>query len=366
MKPHRESWKTLINLPTQQLQTNPLRMPNNQQANIIKPTAGTPEKMGLHYRSKHKVNYDFNQLTQACPDLAQHTLLNQFGTQTIDFSNPVAVKLLNRAILKYFYGIQAWDIPENYLCPPIPGRADYIHHAADLLGSTNNGFIPQGASVHILDIGVGANCVYPIIGHSEYGWSFLGVDTDPVAISSAIKIIRANNSLTNTVQLNTQITAANIFIGILGGDRKFDLSICNPPFHSSIAAAHEGTERKWKGLGKRPATKLPLLNFGGQAGELWCPGGEAEFIGRMIKESAMFPHHCLWYSTLVSKESNLAKIHLALKKTHVADSRTIEMKQGQKKSRIVAWTFLNAMQRQNWCNSRFNQTQESPLPVSKN
>ena len=28
--------------------------------------------------------------------------------------------------------------PNENLCPPIPGRADYIHHIADLLSINNN------------------------------------------------------------------------------------------------------------------------------------------------------------------------------------------------------------------------------------
>jgi 23S rRNA (adenine1618-N6)-methyltransferase len=39
--------------------------------------------------------------------------------------------------------------------------------------------------VRVLDIGVGANCVYPLIGHAEYGWRFLGVDIDEAALANA-------------------------------------------------------------------------------------------------------------------------------------------------------------------------------------
>jgi 23S rRNA (adenine1618-N6)-methyltransferase len=45
-------------------------------------------------------------------------------------------------LLISYYDIQKWDIP-HYLCPPIPGRADYIHYIADLLAESNNGIIPK-------------------------------------------------------------------------------------------------------------------------------------------------------------------------------------------------------------------------------
>lgn len=41
--------------------------------------------------------------------------------------------MLNKALLAAHYDIEYWDIPDTYLCPPIPGRADYVHRAAELL-----------------------------------------------------------------------------------------------------------------------------------------------------------------------------------------------------------------------------------------
>jgi 23S rRNA (adenine1618-N6)-methyltransferase len=317
-------------------------------------------KTGLHERNKHRGRYDFKQLIVTCPELARFVTINRYHDESIDFSNPESVKSLNRAILKNDYNVSGWDIPENYLCPPIPGRADYIHHIADLLGTSSNGVIPRGKSVHVLDIGVGANCVYPIIGHSEYGWNFLGVDIDPVALASASKIIQANNGLGDAIILRQQAAPANIFKGLLKPDEIFDFAICNPPFHASLADAREGTQRKWKNLGKEASNtkhtkNLPLLNFGGQGGEFWCKGGEAAFVARMIEESALLPNQCLWFSTLVSRERNLPGIYRALQKANVIDSRTIAMAQGQKISRIVAWTFLSKSQHETWRNKRFNQ-----------
>ena len=38
---------------------------------------------------------------------------------------------------------------------------------------------------------------------------------------------------------------------------------------------------KWQNLGRDPGGKGPLLNFGGQGAELWCPSGEVGFIRQM-------------------------------------------------------------------------------------
>jgi len=305
------------------------------------------EKSGMHPRNPHRFSYDFEQLIKSCPELAPFVQPNKFGNPSIDFANAQAVKLLNKAILKQFYDIAVWDIPQNYLCPPIPGRADYIHHVADLLASSHNGKIPTGPSVSVLDIGVGANCVYPIIGHKAYGWHFVGTDIDPLAIKTANQIISSNPTLKGAVECRLQSKPSNIFSNILKKGEVFDLSICNPPFHSSSEEASEGAERKVRNL-KTETTSASPLNFGGQNHELIYEGGEAEFIRRMVKQSSELPDRCLWFTSLVSKKSNLYAIYKSLKKVGALEVRTIEMTHGQKQSRIVAWTFLTEKQHQQW------------------
>lgn len=307
------------------------------------------KKKPLHTRNRHHERYDLQKLMQDCPELGKFIMLNKFQQESIDFANPDAVKVLNRAILKSFYGVSHWDIPPHYLCPPIPGRADYIHNAADLLASCNEEQIPRGKSVRVLDIGVGANCVHPLIGQSEYGWSFVGTDIDAVALESAQRIVDGNPGLSETIEIRAQASPKKIFSGILKQDEFFDLVICNPPFHASLEEARQGSVRKWQNLGKeKKAGSRPVLNFGGQGVELCCEGGEVGFIRRMIKESVEIPSRCLLFSSLVSKESNLPAIFDALERAQVVDTVVLEMEHGQKKSRIVAWTFLNESQRDAW------------------
>ncbi|MCE5348161.1 MAG: 23S rRNA (adenine(1618)-N(6))-methyltransferase RlmF [Bacteroidales bacterium] len=314
------------------------------------------EKSGLHPRNKHREHYDFKQLVVCCQELSQFVKLNNYKDESIDFFNPEAVKMLNKALLKHYYCIDNWDIPKNYLCPPIPGRADYIHHIADLLGSNNpesqRNIIPTGNKIKCLDIGVGASCVYPIIGTKEYGWSFVGTDIDTVSIASAKKIVETNSCLKGTIELRLQHNQQDIFYEIIQKDELFDLSICNPPFHSSLSEAQSGTVRKLSNLKHKRITK-PILNFGGQNNELWCEGGEEKFVGDMICQSKQFSASCFWFSTLISKQSNLKNAYNALKKAKAVEIKTIPMSQGNKISRIVAWTFLTQEQQIKWMNTRW-------------
>lgn len=312
------------------------------------------EKTSLHPRNKHRFRYDFPELIKSHPELKSYVAVNSYGDESIDFSDPAAVKSLNKALLKHFYGISYWDIPEGYLCPPIPGRADYVHYLADLLASVNNGVVPTHKSVRGLDVGLGANCVYPIVGHQEYGWNFVGSEIDSRAIKAANAIITANPELVNAIVCRSQSNKHHIFKGIIKPGDLFDFSMCNPPFHSSAEEAQAGTKRKLHNLGKQKG-KGVTLNFGGQNTELWYEGGEVAFIRNMIEESAAFGSQCLWFSTLVSKSSNLPFIHKMLQYAKVAEVRTIEMAQGQKVSRFVAWTFMDLEKQDNWSKTRWNQ-----------
>jgi 23S rRNA (adenine1618-N6)-methyltransferase len=311
------------------------------------------EKEKLHPRNQHKERYDFVALIKSCSELGEFVKPNIHGDDSIDFANPDAVKWLNKAILKHYYGINYWDIPENYLCPPIPGRADYIHHISDLLRTSNYGKIPTGQKVKCVDIGVGANCVYPIIGIKEYDWSFIGSDVDPISIESAQKTIDSNENLQSKIELRLQPAKNDVFRNILNEDELIDVTICNPPFHSSLEEATKGTNRKIKNLSDKKPTKT-VLNFGGQNAELFCEGGEERFIGTMIRQSRQFRNSCFWFSTLVSKQSSLKSIQEALKKAEVEETVTIPMGQGNKTSRIVAWTFLTKEQQKIWKNTKWN------------
>lgn len=260
--------------------------------------------------------------------------------------------MLNKALLKHHYNINYWQIPPGYLCPPIPGRADYIHYIADLLAESDNQRIPIGNHVKCLDIGVGANCIYPIIGHTTYGWSFTGSDVEPAAIKSATVIVEKNSVLKSTIALRLQSHQSHIFKGIILADERFDMTICNPPFHASLEEAQAGTLRKLSNLNHKKITKA-TLNFGGKNKELWCEGGEAQFIRNMIKESKSFATSCFWFTTLVAKSDHLKSIYAALEKVQALEVKTVNMSQGNKISRFIAWTFLNKEQQQKWIESRW-------------
>lgn len=302
----------------------------------MKDTKATKKK--LHQRNKHQELYNFDQLKLFVPELEAFIITNPSGNNTIDFANPEAVILLNKAILMKDYKITFWEMPKTNLCPPIPGRADYIHYIADLLAEGNDNKIPTGKRVKILDLGVGANVIYPIIGVAEYGWEFVASELDVVSIKTATHIIVNNPHLKNQVTIRQQPSKRNILKNIINDKEYFDVVICNPPFFKSREEVLSKTTQKLKNLGKEIIGK-PVQNFSGQNNELWCDGGEKAFITNYIYESKHFKRQAIWFTTLVSNKEHLKPLQKLLQKSETKEVRIIQMEQGNKVSRILAWRY---------------------------
>ncbi len=308
----------------------------------------------LHPRNPHVGRYDLVSLCKSCPELTSYLRLNPDGESTIDFSDQKAVVFLNKALLAKFYNVKNWQIPEGYLCPPIPGRADYIHYAADLLAKSNNNNLPQGKRVNVLDIGTGANCIYPIVGSHAYDWKFVGTDIDPVSVKTAKLIVESNSTLAKQIRIIKQINKQSILKGIIDKKELFDLTLCNPPFHSSPREAQEANLRKLKKLNKGEHIENKVkLNFGGNSNELWCPGGELAFIKRLAVESAGFSNQILWFTSLVSKGDNLNSLKKSLNKLGARQIEIMKMSQGQKISHFIGWSFLSQDEQEKWAEEKW-------------
>lgn len=310
------------------------------------------DRVNLHPRNLHRTGYDFIAMATTSPELKEFVKPNKYNNWSVDFSDNLAVRAFSRALLSQHYGITQWEFPVTYLCPPVPGRADHLHYLADLLGETNLGDLPEGKKISVLDIGTGANCIYPLLGHAIYNWNFVGADIDVVSIESARRIIGLNAAHTGAVECRLQSDPELIFTGIIKPGELFDLVMCNPPFHDSMDKARRVSVKKWKILGTDKAEDA-AVNFAGQQAELMCVGGEVAFISKMIAESRLFSESCCWFSSLVSRKTSLPPLYLALEKAEVLAVRTIEMGQGNKVSRFIAWSFLDSGAVVSWRQQRW-------------
>ncbi len=341
------------------------RCTTNQPTSLFLSRLNRPAQKGspLHPRNRHRpidgVGYQFDELLSANPDLNPHVFIGKHGQHTINFADDKAVRELNRALILAYYDVQFWQIPEQFLCPAVPGRADYIHYLADLLVASNNGEIPTGKGVKGLDVGTGANLIYPIIGQKEYRWSFLASECNPVSFQTAKAILDSNGNLKRAIKIKQQTSPEHIFENIISPDNRLAFTICNPPFHTSAAEAAKSNITKQQKLAKHKRSKQqssdlqPSIvkkdyNFGGQNSELWCEGGEVEFVCKMIRESSKFQTQVLWFSSLISKQQSLAKVQAELANHGVTNSKIINMGQGQKISRFIAWSFIPEKEHSAW------------------
>ncbi|SCX88191.1 23S rRNA (adenine1618-N6)-methyltransferase [Nonlabens sp. Hel1_33_55] len=275
----------------------------------------------MHLRNVHRYGYDFVKLAESHPALEPHFTKTLDGATTIDFSKPESILEFNTALLKHHYNIKYWKLPAGSLYPPIPGRADYIHHISDLIG--------KGEKTG-LDIGCGASAIYPILGNAIYNYKMVGCDVDETSIAHA-----KDNTLKNPeIEIRHQVNRSNILQGIIKDGEKFDFVMCNPPFYASAEEAEKENLKKQRKLG----TSEESRNFAGMSHELWCNGGEALFVKRLIKESADFKEQVGWFTSLLSRKRNVPKLEKLAKKLK-AEVQVITMQTGNKESRILAWRF---------------------------
>jgi len=290
----------------------------------------------MHSENPYRERYNLKKYSKANSLLEKHIVLSPSGQQTINFSDSTGVYELNKAMLLADYKLEDYNLPKGYLLPPVPGRLDYLLNLRDFHSGKFN--IDKGAELRGLDIGAGANGIYCILGAQHFNWSMLGAESEIAAVKTARENIQLTNELKDKIKIRHQKNKIFFFKNIIQPKEQFDFSVCNPPFHSSKAQAIKGSLKKQSNLGNSADRSNHFLNFEGQANELWCNGGEALFIKRLIKESIGFKSQVKIFSSLVSKVDSLVAIEKQLKKVK-ANHHIIPMDIGNKKSRIVVWWF---------------------------
>ena len=299
----------------------------------------------MHPRNRYAGPHDFTALSAVVPELADHFITTPDGRNSLDFTRPEAVRLLNRALLLRDYGLRHWDVPRGNLCPGVPGRLDYVHALADLLGveesdaaRTQDAKRGKKPALRGLDVGTGASLIYPILCLKEYGWRMVGTDVDDASLKVAGAIARFNPGLEKGIGLRKQPDRRAIFRNIILPGERFDFTMCNPPFFGSAAEAAAAARLKWEKLGVKTSAS-PTLNFGGQANELWTEGGEPAFLRRMILESTEFSAQVEWFTTLVSKKGYLKIAELEFGRYGITQTKTINIGRGGKLRRVLCWRF---------------------------
>ena len=290
----------------------------------------------MHAQNPYGNRYDLKRLTKHYHALEKFIVLNPSGEETIDFSSSEAVFALNKSMLLADFKLGDYELPSGYLIPPVPGRLDYLLHVRDFLTEKFN--VSENSQLNGLDMGSGANGIYCILGAQHFNWKMVGSETDAKAVEIVNANIQKTKGLNDKIEIRHQQDKGSLFKNTIQANEQFDFVVCNPPFHSSKEEALKGSLRKVKNLGGYAVKEKFLLNFEGQANELWCNGGEVLFIKRLIKESVGFKNQVKVFSTLVAKSDSVAAIKKQLSKVK-ANFEVIPMALGNKKGRYLMWWF---------------------------
>lgn len=220
---------------------------------------------------------NFRLLAKQFPNFAKYVYENKYGGCSIKWSDKNALKELNKCLLKKDFAIDYWEIPDGFLIPTITSRLNYICWIKSLLDDIlykeksaeivfddplfdNNNKIPQQKFLNKvikgvkkntgnnfdsflnlkedqeekiivtgLDIGTGANCIYPLLGYGMYKWHFKASEINPESIESANNIIN-RNYLESFIRVEKQNNENIIFYSVVKPHEIFYFCMCNPPY----------------------------------------------------------------------------------------------------------------------------------------
>jgi len=315
----------------------------------------------MHPKNIYSVQQpDFGKLAELYPSLRQYLVKQcRSGSKEtqdeemkciIDFANPNACRELVKAQLHHDFKI-SWDLPSQYLIPPLANRLNYLCWLHDLfqLWTPERDDFDWGREndcVKVLDIGCGANLIYPLLGSSYFRWCFVAADVSSDALQHAIRNREANPKIAplivlrrvkcQTCQETKQVASdrherafSGCGTGILSRainntDGVFHASMCNPPFFSS----------------KEEAGRNPGTDYGGTSVEMVYPGGEESFVRNMIQDSRSIRHRIVWFTTMVGKKSTLKMARKMIHDFGQTVVRTTEFIQGKTSRWAIAWSFL--------------------------
>ncbi|KAH7924188.1 hypothetical protein BV22DRAFT_1166095 [Leucogyrophana mollusca] len=281
----------------------------------------------MHSRNPYRNPPDFAALARQYLPLKPYVSSAPNGTSTIDFKDPVAQRRLTEALLQRDFDIQL-TLPDDRLCPPcLPSRLNYVLWLQDIIEVVSS----KVDVVRGVDIGTGASAIYPLLACKlDPSWIMTATDIDEASLRSA----RANVERNNLCDRITVLQAAHndpIF-SLLDVDinTQFDFTMCNPPFYSSAEEIASSSDAKEYG---------PSAVCTGVDVEMITPGGESEFVTRMVTESLRHKSRCRWFTSMLGKMSTVPVVVALLRLNKIDNYAITEFVQGQTRRWAIAWSF---------------------------
>lgn len=288
------------------------------------------------FKEPDYANLSFEQLAKDDPEFAEPYKSNK---SWMDFQNPQMVKQLTKSLLKRDFHLNL-ELPEDRLCPPVPIRYEYIQYISSLLDTTPPSLSQSpdpNRQVVGIDIGVGASCIYPLLGCAAHpNWRFKGTDIDLNNLFYARRNVEINH-------LNTRISVLDVskeqrllpwermFPEAVGdGDVKVDFVMCNPPFYESKEAMEKTFSKE----------SPPSAVCTGAEVEMICEGGDAGFASRILEESVELGEKVQWYTAMMGRLESVEGLVKKLKEKGCRNWVVGMLKPGGKTRRwVVGWSW---------------------------
>ena len=271
---------------------------------------------------------DFLTLIKEFPELKKYKLKQNEDNEDefqFDWSNNELSLLMDKSILNYYFNIKYYDIPKGFLIPPIPSRINYINLINSIITKLINDIDIK--NIIGIDIGTGANIIYPILGYSIYKWKFICTEINKEAYNNA-KLILQKNNLENNINIIKQNNKDNIFISILNRENKYLFSMCNPPYYNY--------ENEIKLEDKKRDNEY---NFD----EIYYKNGEYGFFQRYFEESICYKNNVFLYTILIGKKINAENIYDKLSSYNdiIKIYNMQKILTGNNVRYIIYWSFFN-------------------------
>ncbi|KAG0254705.1 hypothetical protein DFQ27_006709 [Actinomortierella ambigua] len=234
------------------------------------------------------------------------------GRGGIDFKNPKALRELTYCLLRKDFGVEV-EFPLDSLCPTIPNRVNYVCWIEDLVGLERENVI----GIDMYDQKQPAHLIF----------SF---KIDDRSVEYALKNV-ARNHWQDRISIVKNLDADKTLPPELFTDpnQTYDFCMCNPPFFESDDDYLESLASKVEA----PAATLSATDM-----ELTTPGGEVQFVKKMIDESKKLQKRVRWYTSMLGKKSSVNAITAYLRECSILNFTVATFRQGQTFRWAVAWS----------------------------
>lgn len=183
-----------------------------------------------------------------------------------------------------------------------------------------------------IDVGVGASCIYPLLGcTARPNWKFIGTDIDDKSFNHAV-YNATNNDLDRSIRLVKTLPNEPFWDLEKLKIEKADFTMCNPPFYDSKEDMMSTFEKD----------SAPHAVCTGAEVEMVTRGGEAAYVSSMVEESKSLSTKIQWYTSQLGKVASLPIVVKKLKELGCSNWAVGILNPKERTRRwVIGWSWVD-------------------------